>query len=146
MLTPSRPPRRARKRVFATSFATMVAMLSVTGVAAAGLFGISFGSLGNALTNSNRTVGTASTQALQAPSSSRLPSAIGSAAGSLGNLTGNRTRRPARGGAAVAAPAAPAVGLLPGSNAGTQQYGSRRLICRILRALGLRFIARLLGC
>ncbi len=151
--TPSRQaPRKARKRVFATSFATMVAMLSVTGVAAAGLFGMSFGFLGNALTNSNRTVGSASSQALQAPAPSRLGSTIGSAAGSLGNLTGNRTnrrtRRPSRGGSPVVAPGAPTGALLPGnvSNAGNNQYGGRRLICRILNALGLNFIARILGC
>jgi hypothetical protein len=140
--TPSRQaPRRARKRAFATSFATMVAMLSVTGVAAAALFGFSFGSLGSALTNSNRTIGTASSQALQ---SSRLPATIGSAAGSLGrlgNLTANRTRRPAT------TATRPGAALFPGfPNAGQTQYGSRRLICRILNALGLRFIARILGC
>jgi hypothetical protein len=142
--TPSRQaPRRTRKRAFATSFATMVAMLSITGVAAAALFGGSFGFLGKALTNSNRTVGTASSQALQ---SSRLPATIGSAAGSLGNLTSTRTRRPSGGGSSSAAPNVGGA-LLGGSpSASNHQYGGRRLICRILNALGLRFIARILGC
>lgn len=140
--TPSRQaPRRARKRVFATSFATMVAMVTVTGVAAAALFG-GFGSLGSALTNSNRTVGTASSQALQP---SRLGSTIGSAAGSLGNLTGSRNRRPSGGGTSALAPSTGSA-LGGGVSASNHQYGGRRLICRILNALGLNFVARILGC
>ena len=140
-------PRRAPRRAFAASIATTIAMLSVTGVAAAALFGMSFGSIGHALTNSNQKIGTATSQALRAPapSSSGLLSGIGSPGGGLlGNLTG---RTPAGGGSAPAIAARPLFGLFPGfGNAGNFQYRARRLVCRILRALGLNFVARLLGC
>jgi hypothetical protein len=134
--TPSRQtPRRAPRRAFAVSLATMFAMVSVTGVAAAALFGANFSLLGQSLSNSSRNVGTASSQALRAPaptSSARLPATIGSAAGALGSIPGG-------------SPSTNQVGANL-FNAGQTQYGSNRLICRILRALGLRFIARLLGC
>ena len=132
-------PRRAPRRAFAVSLATMLAMVSVTGVAAAALFGMNFSTVSNALTSSSQKVGTASTQALRAPatstSSPRLPA--------IGNLGA----RPA-----AATPAgdgtAPSANQLPGNlpNAGHFQYGPGRLVCRILRALGLNRIANLLGC
>jgi hypothetical protein len=143
-------PRRAPRRAFAASLATTIAMLSVTGVAAAALFGMSLGSIGSALTNSNKKIGTATSQALRAPapSGSGLLSGISSPGrglgGGLGNLTG---RAPSLGGSAPAIAAGPSASLLPGfGNAGNFQYRARRLVCRILRALGLNFVARLLGC
>lgn len=157
-------PRRAPRRTFAVSLATMLAMVSVTGVAAAGLFGLSFGSIGKAFMNSNQQIGTASNQALRAPATStnsRLPATSGSPLGSIGSLTANRPNRnrpnanrpsalrPTRGGAtAPAIVAPPSASLFPAvnPNAGAFQYGPGRLVCRILNALGLRFVARLLGC
>lgn len=154
-----RTPRRAPRRVFATSLATMLAMVSVTGVAAAALFGFSFGSIGSAFTNSTSQIGSASNQALRAPARPSTParpaSSVGTALGNLGGLTGRRPsgNRPGGGGGATApaVTAGPSASLLPGllpgrPNAGNGQYGARRLVCRILRALGLRFVARLLGC
>lgn len=149
-----RTPRRAPRRAFAVSLATMLAMVSVTGVAAAGLFGMSFGSIGNAFKGSTSQVGSASSQVLRAPAVStnarRPASSIGSALGGLGSVGGlgrPAGSRPPAGGAAVAAPVGPSTNLLPGlGNAGNAQYGARQLVCRILRALGLNFVARLLGC
>jgi hypothetical protein len=143
-----RSPRRAPRRAFAVSLATMLAMVSVTGVAAAALFGMSFGSIGNSFKGSTSQVGSASNQVLRAPAiptNARRPaSSIGSALGGLGSLAGPRPPAP---GPAAAAPAGPSANLLPGlGNAGNAQYGARRLVCRILRALGLNFVARLLGC
>lgn len=145
--TPSRPaPRRAPRRVFAVSLATMLAMVSVTGVAAAAFFGMNLPLLGNSLTNSSQRVGTASSQALRAPaaptaptsrSSPRLPATIGSAVGGIGSVAGVNTRGGGN---------APRAAVLPAANAGNFQYNARRLVCRILRALGLGRIARLLGC
>ena len=145
--------RRAPRRAFAVSLGTMFAMVAVTGVAAAALFGMNFGSLGNALKNSTSQVGIASNQALQAPARPSSPTrpASGSALGGLGGLTGRLPSggRPSGGGGATApsVAAGPSASLLPGlGNAGNAQYGARRLVCRILRALGLNFVARLLGC
>ena len=60
----SRPtPRRTPRRAFAVSLATMLAMVSVTGVAAAALFGMSFSGIGKGLTSSSSKVGTATSQA-----------------------------------------------------------------------------------
>jgi hypothetical protein len=146
---PSRRSPRHARRAFAVSLATMFAMVSVTGVAAAALFGMSFGSIGKAFTGSTTQVGKASNQVLRAPAPStnanRPASSIGSALGGLGSLGGSRP--PARPAAPAAVAAGPSASLLPGlGNAGNAQYGARRLVCRILRALGLRFVARLLGC
>jgi hypothetical protein len=160
--TPSREtPRRAPKRALAVSLTTMLAMVSVTGVAAAALFGMSFPLLGHALTSSSQRVGTSSTQALRAPaatsaapaatssapattSASRI-SAITSPAAGLGSLAGIGA---GIGGATPGTAAVLPARLIPGNllNAGFFQYGPGRLVCRILRALGLNRIARLLGC
>lgn len=147
--------RPASRRALAASLGAMVAMVSVTGVAAASLFGMNFSQIGKALTSSNQKVGTVSAQVLKAPaptrassssaatsaSSSRRPSALGSAIGSIAGLV------PSGGGAASGAPS-PSANLIPGNqaNAGLFQYGPGRLVCRILRALRLNFVARLLGC
>lgn len=146
--------RRAPRRTFAVSLATMLAMVSVTGVAAASLFGMSFSGIGKALTSSNQKVGTASSQALKAPvaptpapatSNARRPASLGSAAGSLASIAGIT---PTGGGAPTGTAAGVTANLIPGNqaNAGVFQYGPGRLVCRILRALGLNFVARLLGC
>jgi len=157
--TPSRQTSsRAPRRAFAVSLATMLAMVSVTGVAAAALFGMSFSHIGKAFTSSNQKVGTASSQALRAPivpatparptvpSRPQAPAAAIGSPGSLARITGVR---PTTGsGASTGAAAAPSASLIPGNlqNAGVFQYGPGRLACRILRALGLNFIANLLGC
>lgn len=168
-----RTSRRVPRRAFAVSLATVLAMVSVTGVAAAALFGMNFGLLGKALTISTDRVGAASNQALQAPArwsnparrpssggavlpaspgGSALPaSSDGSVLGGLGSLSG---QRPGAGGLAAGGSAlAPAVASGPSANfhigfgdAGDAQYRARLLVCRILRALGLDFVARLLGC
>jgi hypothetical protein len=151
---PSR--RRAPRRTLAVSLATTLAMLSVTGVAAASLFGMNFSHIGKALMSSSQKIGTASSHALKAPAapapsapapSSRAPrpAAIGSVGGALASLGGIR---PTGGAATPGSAASVSANLIPGNqaNAGIFQYGPGRLVCRILRALGLRFIARLLGC
>lgn len=158
-----RAPRRAPRRAFALSLATMLAMVSVTGVAAAGLFGMSFSHIGKALTGSTQKIGTASSNALKPPavkstprapastssSSAKLPSALGSFAGAL---SGGSSITPSGGsatpGSASALSAPPSATLIPGNqqNAGVFQYGPGRLVCRILRALRLNFVANLLGC
>ena len=145
--------RRAPRRTLAVSLATMFAMVSVTGVAAAALFGMNFTQIGKGLTSSSSKVGTASSQALKAPAapaapaastSASRPAAIGSGAGSLAGTAGVDST----GGAASRAITGPSANLIPGNlqNAGFFQYGPGRLVCRILRALRLNFIARLLGC
>jgi hypothetical protein len=146
---PRSAPRRTPRRVFAVSLATMLAMVSVTGVAAAALFGMNLPLLGNSLTNSSQRVGAASSQVLRAPaasssSSSRLPATIGSAVGAIGNVAGVGSSRAGGTSRAAALPAGFTATARP--NAANFQYNARQLVCRILRALGLNRIARLLGC
>lgn len=154
-------PRRAPRRAFALSLATILAMVSVTGVAAAGLFGMSFSHVGKSLTGSTQKIGKASSKALKpaasastsrtpaSTSSSKLPSPLGSAAGILGGAAGiPHSGGSATPGTAAAVTALPSASLIPGNllNAGFFQYGPGRLVCRILRALHLNFLANLLGC
>jgi hypothetical protein len=138
--------RRTPRRVFAVSLATMLAMISVTGVAAAAIFGMSLPLLGNSLTNSSQRVGTVSSQMLRSPvtsSSSRPPAAIGSASASSSSagVTSSGAGGTSR---ALALPAGLTTSARP--NAANVQYTVRQLVCRILRGLGLTRIARLLGC
>jgi hypothetical protein len=148
--TAGRTPRRA----FAVSLAATFAMVSVTGVAAASLFGMNLSHVGKALTSSSSKVGTATSQALKAPaapatsatsSRSTRPAKFGSTAGALASLLGNG---PTIGGSTSGAASGVSANLIPGNlfNAGFFQYGPGRFVCRILRFLGLNRIARLLGC
>ena len=140
-------PRRAPRRAFAVSLGTTLAMVSVTGVAAASLFGLSFGHIGSALTSSNQKVGQASSQALRAPapalasapassatsaSKFKLPSATGSG-GALGSIAGVRPSGGAASSAIIASPSANRHRLDDDDdddspNAGFFQYGPGRLV------------------
>lgn len=147
----ARTLRRAPRRTFAVSLATMLAMLSVTGVAAAALFGVGVPVLGHSLTKSTGQAGTATSHALRVPAakstsqstSRRSPS--GSSLGSFGTVLGTGLTSSVGANAGLAAGSSSALGSIFG-NAGFFQYGPGRLVCRILRFFRLNRIANLLGC
>lgn len=134
-----RRPRRSPRRSLAVSLATLGAMLTLSGVATAAMFG------------SIPLLGKSSAPPLKS-SASVTRAQAGSGPSPASFATKQRTSAP-RG--AVPRPAGPTAGVPVSSelrrgqlfgNAGNIQYRIRRIFCRILRSLGGPRLAQRFGC
>jgi hypothetical protein len=151
--TPSTPGRTPR-RTIAVSLATVFSMVALTGGAAAAMFG------GVPLVHKSSKTAPAAMSAKSLVSASSSKAAAPTAA--LGKLPGAGSLKPAtpsttvvkktlggtQGALALQSPGSALATLIPSlfPNAGNFQYLLKRLVCRILRRLGLNGFANLLGC
>ncbi len=146
---PTRPaPARAPRRTLAISLATVVSMVALTGGAAAAMFGSvpllhkSSKSAPAAMSAKKLTsVSSASKAAALAPLLGKLPGGAGAKPSTTGV---KKTLGGTQGALALQSPGGALTALIP--NAGNFQYLLKRLVCRILRRLGLNGFANLIGC